>query len=323
MTRSFKLGVFAAAALTLHTATVFACSSCGCTLGSEWADEGYSAAPGLRVDLRYDFINQDQLRHGGSKASDADIASTLASGSAEETQQQTLTRFYTLGLDYGIGRDWGINVQLPYLDRTHGTIADGEDAVTSSDKSGIGDIRVVGRYQGLFEDRSLGLQLGVKLPTGEYKQNFASGPDAGELLDRGLQLGTGTTDVIAGIYHFASFNRDWDHFEQAQFKAALASRDDFRPGNQWSASVGVRYMAWSALIPQLQLNFKNESKESGVEADRPNSGSRELYLSPGLSWLATKSLSAYGFVQLPIFSDYDGLQLAPHYIVSTGLHYSF
>ncbi|HVT36519.1 MAG TPA: hypothetical protein VHE37_13105, partial [Nevskiaceae bacterium] len=77
---------------------VWACSSCGCTLGTEWADAGFSAAPGLRVDLRYDLINQSRLRHGTHGASADDVAAALADGSAEETQVSTFTRFYTLGL---------------------------------------------------------------------------------------------------------------------------------------------------------------------------------------------------------------------------------
>ncbi len=300
-----------------------ACSSCGCTLGTEWVSEGYTASSGLRLDLRYDYINQDELRTGTHTASAADIQHALGAGTAQETQRYTLTRFYTVALDYGFNRDWGVNVQVPMLRRTHGTLAEGDAQPSFSSKSGIGDVSIVGRYQGIFDDRSFGVQLGVKLPTGAFDQAFSEGPQAGALLDRGLQLGTGTTDAIAGVYHFAAFSRDWDHFEQLQIKVPLNERENFKPGSQLSANLGFRYVGWRSVVPQLQLNFKAEGRESGAEADRPNSGSREIYLSPGLGWQPAKAIWVYGFVQLPVYRDYDGLQLAPHYSVTTGLRYAF
>jgi hypothetical protein len=303
--------------------SAMACTSCGCTLGTEWVSEGYSAGAGLRLDLRQDFIDQSELRTGTHKATPGDIEAQLASGSAEETQTYTFTRFYTLGLDYSLNRDWGLSLQVPYLDRAHGTVADGDTEPSLSDRKGIGDLRLLGRYQGFFDDRSLGVQFGLKLPTGGHGQAFSSGPAAGEPLDRGLQLGTGTTDFVAGAYHFTAFSRNWDHFEQAQLKVALAARDEFRPGTQLSANAGLRYVGFQQLMPQLQLNYKWEGRESGAAGDRPNSGSQELYLSPGLSVQVQQRLTLYAFVQLPVYRDYRGLQLAPAYSLSSGLRYGF
>ncbi|HVT36672.1 MAG TPA: hypothetical protein VHE37_13870, partial [Nevskiaceae bacterium] len=226
------------------------------------------------------------------------------------------------GLDWA-NRDWGVNLQLPYLQRSHGTLADGDTDVSSSDASGMGDMRITARYQGFFADRSFGVMAGVKLATGDFHQTFESGPQAGGALDRGLQRGTGTTDGIIGVYHYTALSRDWDLFEQAQFKGALGAREDFRPGNQWIANVGLRYVGAGAWIPQAQLNYKHEAQESGAQADQPNSGSDELYLSPGLAWRASRPLALYGFVQLPLYRRYTGLQLAPEYSVTTGVRYSF
>lgn len=314
-----------AAVFALAANTALACSSCGCNLGAEWADEGYAATSGLRLDFRYDFVDQHQLRSGAHAASAADVQNAIAAGSAEETQRRTLTRFYTLGLDYSFNRDWGVNLQLPVLDREHSTLADGETVEDSSHKRGVGDLRLLARYQGIFDDRSLGVQLGLKLPSGSHTQNFSAGPNAGATLDRGLQLGTGTTDLIVGVYHFGALSRDWDHFEQAQYKNALNARDGFRPSPQFTANAGLRYVGNATFIPQLQLNLKVEDRESGAAgvADTANSGSRELDLSPGLTIKPAKHLAVYGFVQLPLHRAFNGLQLSPSYILTTGLRYGF
>lgn len=44
--------------------TSHACSSCGCTLNSDWSSQGYSVSSGFRVDLREDYYDQAQLRSG-------------------------------------------------------------------------------------------------------------------------------------------------------------------------------------------------------------------------------------------------------------------
>ena len=85
-------------------------------------------------------------------------------------------------LDYAHDRDWGINIQLPYIVRSHTTVAEGVTDVSSSHSNSLGDVRVLGRYQGF----PVGIQLGLKLATGSHDVNFNGGPQAGSLLDRGL-----------------------------------------------------------------------------------------------------------------------------------------
>ena len=41
----------------------YACASCGCTLSAD-AAMGYSAQPGWRLSVEYDYIDQSQLRSG-------------------------------------------------------------------------------------------------------------------------------------------------------------------------------------------------------------------------------------------------------------------
>jgi hypothetical protein len=171
----------------------------------------------------------------------------------------------------------------------------------------------------LSADHSTGITFGLKLPTGETDDTFKDGSP----LDRGLQLGTGTTDLLLGGYHFGSINRDWDYFAQATFQIALNRHHNFRPGNGLNASAGVRYMGFETFIPQLQLNARMEKRESGSEADKPNSGAALLYLSPGVTVPINKSVQAFGFVQVPIYQHVNGYQLEPNVLLSAGLRYSF
>ena len=314
------LSLLAAAAVSAVPFPVLACSACGCTVGTEWAGAGYSTGTGWRLDLRYDYVDQNQLRLGSNAI---DKHSYVPDDPGQEIQQGTLTRFYTLGLDYSINRNWGLNVQVPYLDRAHETIDTAGDPVSTSHLDGIGDVRVLGRYQGFFADRTLGVQFGLKLPSGPTKGNFTSGPVAEQQVDRGLQPGSGTTDVLLGLYNFGAISRNWDRFEQLQFKQAVNNDAGFRPATQLTGNLGLRYVANPVIVPQLQINLRWEGHEIGRNGDYANSGDRAVFISPGLTARVLQQVHAYGFVQLPLYQYYKGLELAPRYSVTAGLSYSF
>lgn len=322
------LSAFALAGLSALPIPSFACSSCGCTLSSDWDSQGISSTPGLKLDLRYDFIDQNQLRTGSHTASATDVNNALANGSLAEIEQKTLNRYYTLGLDYSPNRTWGINVQLPFYDRDHSTVdsdtiaAGGYDASAAHFRQ-LADIRVVGRYQGLSPDGDIGLLFGLKLPTGNTTENFTSGPLAGTPLDRSLQAGTGSTDLILGAYRFGTLNRDWDWFAQVLFQTALKTKDGYRPGNALNLNAGLRYMDWGKLVPQLQINAKTGARDSGINADPDNSGGTVVYLSPGLTFGVSRSAKLYAFVQLPLYQYVNGVQLAPRWNASVGTNISF
>jgi len=170
-------------ALGLSSSTAFACSSCGCTLSSDWDSQGFATQSGFRVDLRYDYIDQSQLRSGTDAVDRADIPLPQD----REIEQQTINRYTTLGLDYSPDADWGINLQLPHTNRSHTTYPEGETTLSSSHSSSIADVRVVS----LVHDRDEAAQantlrqLGVGVTT-------AMVPRARNLVAAALALPTDT-----------------------------------------------------------------------------------------------------------------------------------
>ena len=63
-----------ALAAVLPCSAVFACASCGCTLNSDFGSQGLSTASGWSLDLRYDTLNQNQLRRGTGTLSATEAA---------------------------------------------------------------------------------------------------------------------------------------------------------------------------------------------------------------------------------------------------------
>jgi hypothetical protein len=294
-----------------------ACSACGCTLNSDWASQGLAATRGWRFDLRYDFFEQDQLRSGTDSVARSDIALP----SDKEVQQYTINRNYTPALDYSPNKDWDFSVALPWFDRSHATIAEGDSGISTSHDRGIGDLRMIARFHGFDPQRSTGIEFGLKLPTGKFDSTFESGPQQSATLDRGVQLGTGTTDLLVGAYKFGTLTPDWGYFAQALLQQPLNSREAFRPGTGLNLNLGLRYMANTAFVPQLQINARVEKRERGANADVDNSGATLVYLSPGLTWNVSRRFSVYAFVQAPLYQHVNGLQIESTQLASIGLHY--
>ena len=325
---------FASVIGLLNSTDADACASCGCTLNADWQNLEYSYKPGLKLDLRYDYLNQNQLRSGTGTISSAAASQVVNNGNPQEVEKYTENHYLTLGIDYSTSLDWGINVQVPYIIRNHSTLGTASDGTTpgagggqyDSRTNNLGDVKIIGRYQGFTTQHNLGLLLGFKLPTGSHTETGTStdptapGPVP---IDRGLQPGTGTTDAIVGAYYNDAINQYWGYFTQVIYQVAMDSEDNYRPGNNLGVSLGLRYMGFDIVAPQIQLNLRNIQRDSGTNADTVSTGGTLLYISPGLVAAVSDRISLYGFVQVPIYQDVNGVQLAPRFITSVGARYSF
>jgi hypothetical protein len=326
--------VIPAIAVAVVSKSVLACASCGCTLSSDWESQGFTTQSGLRADLRYDYLNQNQLRHGTGRISSPEASRIVTStGDPQEVEKYTRNDYLTLGLDYTFSGNWGVNVLLPYVNRRHSTLglnsngSDPADEAYDSKTSGLGDVKVLARYQGFTPQHNVGILFGFKLPTGSHTLTGVSTdpatPGDTAAIDRGLQPGTGTTDAILGAYTFDSLNKDWDYFAQATVQAALNSKDDYKPGTGFNVNFGVRYMGLGDLIPQLQVNTRYVNHDTGANADLTSTGGTLIYLSPGVVVPVTKQASVYGFLQLPLYQNVRGVQLTPRVSASLGARFTF
>ena len=300
----------------LVSSPAYACASCGCTLTGDWLSQGLAAQPGTTFSLRYDYVPQTELRSGTHRV---DVGSIVLP-TDREIERHTYNHSLTATLDHQFANDWGLDVQLPVLTRPHSTFGEGTIEASHSDTSGIGDLRVVGRWQGLSAPGTVtGLEAGLVLPTGQFHQTFKSGPEAGEEVDRGLQPGTGTTQLVLGAYHLGALATELGYFAQVTGQTPLTSRDGYKPGSFVQASMALNYTHWRNVTPQLQLSFRATGRDSGPNADRPNSGGEQVNLSPGLSAKISSKLVAFGFVELPLYNRVNGYQLVPKAKLSLGL----
>lgn len=337
--------------LGLPSAGVLACASCGCSLNTDIGTQGMGMTEGWTLDIRYDTLNQNKLRYGSKSISQANAAVTPnpKTGQNAEVEGYTQNNYVTASLDYNDGERWGVTGVLPYIMRNHGTfgVYDGSgglpptpgEGAYSSKTAGIGDMRIIGRYFGFSEEKDWGLQFGVKLPTGVRNQTGTLVGGGAVAVDPGLQAGTGSTDVIAGIYKFGFIHdsENWGYFAQAQYQAAVMVQSipgslvgvngnpggTYRPGNATNINLGVNYQGFETWVPTLQLNVLNKTADSGTAADTWATGGTLAYLTPGALYRLTEKTQLYANVQLPVYQRVNGIQLTPSYIASMGVRIFF
>src|SRR5262249_26328936 len=145
--------------------------------------------------LWFEWDYQDQNRNRRS---------THGAPAAENDDKDIRTDFFQVGLQYMFDRDWGVQVQVPFARRNFKSQEDG-GLLASTQWFAFGDVRIKALYTGFQEDQSVGVNFGVKLPTGDYSHDGA---------DRDTQIGTGSTDILLGGYYRKNITPDnlWTAF---------------------------------------------------------------------------------------------------------------
>lgn len=292
-----------------HTAAA-SCGSSFCSVNTQWENQGAWTEPGLRASLRFEYLDQDQLRSGTHKVEPAGIAGT-------HDELRTLNRNLLAGFDYTIDEHWALSLQLPFVQRDHRHVHN--DVVAELETwnlTGLGDVRALASYQRPLAGGIAGLQAGIKLPTGSFDETNA----AGAIAERTLQPGTGTTDALLGAYYHRPLQGDaTTAFAQFVWQQPHEARDGYAPGTQINADFGLRYAVTMATSALLQLNAQVKQRDHGYDAEPDDSGGRYLFLSPGVSHVLSPRLQGYGFVQLPVYQYVNGTQLTADWAVVVGM----
>jgi len=203
-------------------------------------------------------------------------------------------------------RNWGVQAEIPYWSR-HFSTTDDAGNPAAFDHSAMGDIRLKAIYTGLFEDMSTGLTFGLKLPTGDFSySNF----------DPDTQIGSGSTDLLIGVYHMGKITEDnlWNWFMQLNVDQPIIAQTNYLPGNEINAVIGTYYNGWkfgseNKIAPILELLTAVRGADSGLKSMPGDSGYRRLLVSPGFE-LALGGFRFIGDVQVPIYQYFNGDQLA-------------
>ncbi len=298
--------------MIVHTHVYASCGSAACAINTQW-DQGIQH-PGMAVDLRYEYINQNQLREGSSKTQN---------GAGDALEKQTTNRNLITTLDYTLDANWSFALSAPIVSRDHTHVLNDTQETESWNFSKLGDVLVTARYQPSaesFQNFQYGIKFGVKLPTGSTDIVNAEGVKA----ERALQPGTGSTDTMLGAFVHQTFpNTSGGWFMQALWQHAITTYDNFTPGDRIAIDLGLNYSLsdkWGAL---LQLNVLHKNRDTGTNAEPDLSGGKYVFVSPGLSYALGPHSQVYGFIQKPVYQYVNGVQLTADLTAVIGVRHHF
>lgn len=255
-------GIALAAGLVSAAFGSMAYAGCGatfCAINTDWDVQGQWTEPGVRFDLRYEYIDQDQPRAGTREVSVGEL-------SRHHDEQVTLNRNLLAAVDMTFNDRWGLALSVPFVDREHAHTHHHHGAQIEErwDYRELGDISMLARYQiGRSGSSGYGVRFGVKLPTGDTGVTNTLGVPA----ERSLQPGTGTADGIVGLFYQSRWAQlDW--FLQGSYQAALSKDDGYAPGDELAVDFGMSYPFGRKLSGLIQVNAS--SKDRDTEEGRRN-----------------------------------------------------
>lgn len=291
------------------------CGSAFCPVNTQWNVQGVWTEPGLRLDMRYEYIPQKQPRQGSKAISVGEIP-------AHHDEKETINQNILSTLDYTFNQNWGISLSAPLVSRSHEHIHNhhGTPSLETWDFTNMGDARISGRYQqpiGKFD--AVGVTFGLKLPTGRFHVANTEGEEA----ERSLQPGTGTTDMLIGAFFHLPVTKDDSVFSEVLFSSAFNEREHYKPGDQIAWDMGYRHALTPKLSGLAQLNVHYKWNDTGEAAEPANSGNYAVHFSPGASYTLSPRTLLYGYAQLPLYQHVRGVQLTEDWAAITGVSFRF
>ncbi len=209
---------------------------------------------------------------------------------------------------YGLTSRWEIGVELPYVSRRVDGIGAG----------GLGDLTFAAKYQFWRQDlpgaqyKTTGF-VNVKVPTADNGQN--------------LRLGSGSTDVIAGLA--AGYeSRRWYWFASSAYRFNSEGDGGLKQGDRQflSAVGGIRPILNEYNEPDtvlmLELNWERADRDSLNSLPLADTGGWTLFASPVIWWTYRQAAVRAG-VQIPLTDDLNGAQSSADYRAKVELVYHF
>jgi hypothetical protein len=256
-------------------------------------------ANGTRVSLTHIYESKGSLYRGSNETSNPlDL---------ERDEHRVV-----LGLDRGLLPDFAVSALVPWVSK------DFDSDAGDADGSGIGDVALLGKYRfhqtnfprGTFNVSFVG---GLELPTGTTSKR-----EGGSRLPPQLQPGSGSWDPFFAFSSNYSVNRyrlDAGVF----YKLNTEGTQDYEDGDFLSLSLDAKYRFLHRKYPgpsaaaKLGVQWRHRWRAEQDGSRLTNSGSDELRARTGVSWHPAPNIDFSFTVEIPVYQDFNGEQLALDY----------
>lgn len=213
---------------------------------------------------RHMRMEMNSLVDGDRAISTSDLLGSSAYTMAPSKMTMTMDM---LGLMYAPNDSTTLMAMLPYVEKDmdmimmsgsmpamEGMMSMAVPVQTSMKSSGLGDLKV-GALQGIYasDQQKVHLNLMLSLPTGSIDEKNG----LGQALPYGMQLGSGTYDLLPGFTYAAQYDRfSWG--AQATATIRLSENDrDYTLGNRYQVQAWIQKPVHQRVSLSARLSHEN------------------------------------------------------------------
>ncbi|HJP30426.1 MAG TPA: hypothetical protein QGF95_07720 [Candidatus Latescibacteria bacterium] len=308
--------VLLSACLTLQAADA-SCGTASCPLDLNSLAQDFGETPGgLRLQLSYEAIDQDQPRQGSRDVAFQQIRRP------DHDEIETVNRNWSLRATWSAGRRWDLGVTLPFVHRRHSHVAvaghahDEEEesppthvGINRWDFTQLADIVIRADFRPL-DGSELRLGVGLRLPNGATDIRSAEGV----LAEPALQPGTGAPGVVIDAGYGGSATgarREVRWFASSSCRWNAAGKGDYRIGAQWLTHAGLHVPLHARVewLTQIVGRWRGGDEAGRTTELVDATGGSALFLSPGVRVKLTDGIWLSGYWQVPVYEDVNRVQL--------------
>ena len=262
----------------------------------------------LQIGVSYDYNNLNTLNEGSKKLDDRN--------------RLRITHSLLVNFGYSITNNLSVEALVPWVNQRRRILTNN----TLSKSSGIGDAILLTRYKLLDNNNwTFSLGGGIKLPTGATdKKN-----DLGIVLNADLQPGSNALD---GVF-LTSISKQFNFRKSLTFSSRLTYRktgvnnkyqkvNNYKFGNetQFFVSVADQFFLFNQVLnSSLTLKYRQVLKDKINDKGISNTGGEWVFISPSLSLDLIENVRLSSSLELPVYSNVEGIQLTPTYRFNVGL----
>ncbi len=224
--------------------------------------------------------------------------------------------------NYSPTTNTAFSITVPYVHKSLEVPHIGEEST-----EGLGDILLTGKYRfyktvGLRRQTQAAIQVGLKPPTGATDHSVDQ--RLSPISRRSLQPGTGSYDFVFDLSYVKQVKR-------FSLGGNVAYRhntedDDIKFGDQFTANLDLEHILLPLKYPGSELVMILETTyvhthENEFQGNKVPSGGDELFLAPGLQYIATENLLLEASFQFPVLQNTTGTAPQSDYNILWGFRY--
>ena len=232
---------------------------------------------------------------------------------------------YNLHAGYGVTEDIDLFLVMPLVSKTSIQIEDHDRLGRGERASGLGDMRLLGKYRFWKTGVDAALITGIKFPTGETSDKDQSGSK----FEPEQQPGSGSWDGEFGLAVSRSFQHRFSLATSFQYTLRGEGAQGRKPGDVFRYNLGAGYAlrelgAHPNLHLVLELNnewaLRDHSRSERYVLD---SGGTSVFVSPGILAQLSDHLSVFWALPIPVFQNLGGEHEELKYEMLTGVSWTW